>query len=66
MQFEFMTSHSTTNVIFILRQMQEKHHLKRITMYAAFVDLEKAFDRVPRKLIWWSLTKLGVDEWSSI
>ena len=29
----------------------------------AFVDLEKAFDQVPRKVIWWALRKLGVDEW---
>ena len=27
------------------------------------MDLEKAFDRVPRKVIWWALRKLGVDEW---
>ena len=29
----------------------------------AFVDLEKAFDRVPRKVIWWALRKLDVEEW---
>jgi hypothetical protein len=29
----------------------------------AFVDLEKAFDRVPRKIVWWSLRHLGVEEW---
>ena len=29
----------------------------------AFVDLEKEFDRVPRKVIWWALRKLGVEEW---
>ena len=29
----------------------------------AFVDLEKAFDRASRKVIWWALRKLGVDEW---
>ena len=28
----------------------------------AFVDLEKAFDRVPRDIIWWALRELGVEE----
>ena len=28
-----------------------------------FVDLEKAFDCVPRKVIWWALRKLGFGEW---
>ena len=26
-------------------------------------DLEKAFDRVPLKVIWWALRKLDVEEW---
>ena len=29
----------------------------------AFVDLEKAFDRVPRDVLWWALRQSGVDEW---
>ena len=29
----------------------------------AFVDLEKAFDRVPREVVWWALRVVGVDEW---
>ena len=32
-------------------------------MYYAFVDLEMAFDRVPREVVRWALRKLGVDEW---
>ena len=28
----------------------------------AVIDLEKAFDRVPRKVIWWALRKLSVKE----
>jgi hypothetical protein len=30
---------------------------------SAFVDLEKAFDRVPREIVWWALRLLGVEEW---
>ena len=32
-------------------------------LWMAFVDLEKAFDRVPREVVWWALRCLGVDEW---
>ena len=31
-------------------------------LYFAFIDLEKAFDYVPRKVIWWALRSLGVKE----
>ena len=27
------------------------------------MELEKAFDRVPREVVRWALRKLGVDEW---
>ena len=63
MQFGFMPGRGTTDAIFILRQLQEKYLAKRKNLYFAFVDLEKAFDRVPRDVVWWAMRKLGVDEW---
>ena len=62
-QFGFVPGRGTTDAIFIVRQLQEKYMAVKKNLYFAFVDLEKAFDRVPRKVIWWSMRKLGVDEW---
>ena len=38
-------------------------HVKGKKLYFGFVDLEKAFDRVPREVISWAMRKLGVEEW---
>ena len=59
----FLYWRGTTDAIFILRQLQEKHINAVKNLYFAFVDLEKAFDRVPRQVIWWAMRKLGVQEW---
>jgi len=32
-------------------------------LYFSFMDLEKAFDRVPREVIRWARCNLGVEEW---
>ena len=32
------------------------------TLYSAFIDLEKAFDPVPWKVLWWALRSLRVEE----
>ena len=50
-----------SGAIFVVWQLQEKYLAASKRLYMAFVDLEKAFDRVPWKVIWWALRKLGVD-----
>ena len=62
-QFGFVPGRGTTDAIFVVRQLQEKYLAAYKRLYMAFVDLEKVFDRVPGKVIWWTLTKLGVEEW---
>ena len=44
MQCGFMSGRGTTDAIFIVRQLQEKHLAANKPLYMAFVDLEKAFD----------------------
>ena len=50
MQFGFMKGKGTTDAIFMARQMQENFRVKGKKLYFGFVDLEKAFDRVPREV----------------
>ena len=50
MQFGFSPGKGTTDAIFIVWQVQEKLLGKQKELWMAFVDLEKAFDRVPREV----------------
>ena len=63
MKFAFVPGRGTTDW-FIIWHLQEKDlNDKILTLFLAFVDLEKAFDRVPRKVLWWAMRKVGVEEW---
>ena len=54
-QFGFVPGRGTTDAIFVVLAVNKR-------LYMAFMDLEKAFDRVPWKVILWALRKLGVEE----
>ena len=50
-QFGFMPGRSTTDAIFILKQTLEKHREGQKDIRVTFIDIEKAYDRVPREEI---------------
>ena len=58
-----MPGRGTTDAISIARQLQEKILDKNKKLYFGFVDLEKAFNRVPQKVLWWAMRVVGVPEW---
>ena len=60
MQFGFMKGTGTTAaMIWIVKQIQEKMLERNNNVYCAFVDLEKAFDRVPREVTFWYQGRMG-------
>ena len=52
----------TTDAIYIVQQMMEKHPAKKKQLGLAFVDLEEAFDRVLRE-VRCAMRKSGVEVW---
>ncbi|GKB67323.1 retrovirus-related pol polyprotein LINE-1, partial [Tanacetum coccineum] len=57
-QFGFMSGRSTMKAIHI-RSLIEKYRERQKDLHLAFLDLEKAYDSVPRELIWKTLSDKG-------
>ena len=52
----------TIDAVFILRRVQEKYHAKGNKLKMCFWDLEKAFDRVLKKVLEWAMRKKGIPD----
>ena len=51
-QYGFRPGRSTTDLLFTIKMLLEKSWEWNIKKFALFIDLEKAFDRINRDLLW--------------
>ena len=59
-QCGFPQDRSITDMMFVVRRLQEVGRRAGVTLFMCFIDLQKAYDTVDRALLWQVLTRIGV------
>ena len=61
-QSGFRPNHSPTDMMFVIRRLQELARKKRIPLYVCLIDLTKAYDSIERIHLWTVLARFGVPQ----
>ena len=59
-QYRFRLDRSTKDILFVVRRLQEIGRKVGVSLFACFIDLQKAYDTIDRTLLWQQLTRIGV------
>ncbi len=62
-QAGFREDHRCSDHLLVLRTAIEQQRSVKAPLYTCFVDFRKAYDSVPRNLLWTKLERLGVHGW---
>ena len=54
-----MPGRETTDSLFVVRRMQDEYMDKKKKLCMCFVDIDKVFDKVPKKVMEWAMRKKG-------
>ena len=58
-QCGFRPHRSTTDMVLVVRRLQELGRKARVQLFLCFIDLQKAYDSVDRTLLWQVLARFG-------
>ena len=62
-QAGFREDHRCSDHLLVLRTLIEQQREQNAPLYTCFVDFRKAYDTVPRDLLWQKLAGLGIQGW---
>ena len=59
-QCGFRPGHSTTDMMFVVRRLQEVRRKAGVSLFMRFIGLQKAYGTVDRTLLWQVLIRIGI------